>query len=374
MKILIVSDAWHPQINGVVRTLDATRRELEKAGHDVRITGPEAPQWRSLSAPSYPSIKLELFGHWRLRRVLKDFRPDFIHIATEGPLGWAMRSLCLHYGCPFTTSYHTRFPEYLAARVPKFLSRAALMLAYIAVRRFHTPSSAVMVATPSIEKELQKHKLRRIVRWSRGVDTSQFQLYGKKLPAYANLPRPILLYVGRVAVEKNLRAFLDIKTPGSKVVIGDGPDMQLLKSEYPTAHFLGTVEGEQLGRHYAAADLFVFPSTTDTFGLVLLEACAAGLRIASYPAPGPADIFADAATRGFAVLDSDLEQAVQKALALPDTPALPRHFAEHFSWQACSQQFFNHLQAPTPLAIRRLNRLRNGLNRWRQQVLALCWK
>jgi len=248
------------------------------------------------------------------------------------------------------------------------------MLAYMGVRRFHTPSSAIMVATLSIEKELHQHKLRRIVRWSRGVDTVQFQSYGKNLPAYADLPRPILLYVGRVAVEKNLRAFLDLRTPGSKVIIGDGPDMHLLKNEYPAAHFLGTMEGEQLGRHYAAADLFVFPSTTDTFGLVLLEACAAGLRIASYPAPGPADIFSTAAARAFAVLDSNLEQAVAKALDLPDTPALPRHFAENFSWQTCSQQFFSHLQAPTPLAIRRLNRLRNGLNRWRQQMLALYSK
>jgi glycosyltransferase involved in cell wall biosynthesis len=373
MKILIVSDAWHPQVNGVVRTLEATAGELSKAGHDVKIVGPETG-WRTFRTPTYPGIRLEFFAHARLRRLIKAFQPDFIHIATEGPLGWAARGLCLQYKQPFTTSYHTRFPEYVAARAPKWMQRSVLTIIYAGLRRFHAPASAVMVATPSIEQELRRRKFHRLVRWSRGVDTDLFRPYGKDFAAYANLPRPILLYVGRVAVEKNLRAFLDLKTPGSKVIIGDGPDLPMLRAEYPAAHFLGPHAGEGLARHYAAADLFVFPSTTDTFGLVLLEACASGLRIASMPAPGPSDIFADAETRAFAVLDSDLGRAVAGALALPIDPQKPRHFTGTFSWTACSQQFFRHLQAPTPRAIRRIARLRGWLgHRW-HHALALVFK
>lgn len=374
MKILIISDAWHPQINGVVRTLEATARECRKQGHEVRIVGPDPALWNAVSAPSYPSIKLEFFARPRLRRIVEAFRPDFIHVATEGPLGWSARNLCLEQRLPFTTSYHTRFPEYLAARVPKIFARFTRVLAYAVLRRFHTPSSAIMVATNSIAEELQRRKFRRIVHWSRGVDTGIFRPCGKTLEAYATMPRPILLYVGRVAVEKNLRAFLDLKSSGSKVVIGDGPDLPMLAAEYKAVYFLGPMSGEALGRHYAAADLFVFPSTTDTFGLVLLEACAAGLRIASYPAPGPVDVFAEETTRRFAVLDSDLEQAVTRALALPDDPSLPRRFAEGFSWEACTREFLDHLQAPTPEAIKRIARLRNWLSRWWPHALALMFK
>jgi len=373
-KILIVSDAWYPQINGVVRTLEETSSELRRMGHDVLIAGPDALRWCTFAAPSYPSIKLEFLARPRLYKIVQEFKPDFIHIATEGPLGWAARNMCLYHRLPFTTSYHTRFPEYLAARVLKIFSRFVRIFSYAALRRFHTPSSAIMVATPSIEAELHKRKFRRIVRWSRGVDTKLFQPYGKNIEAYQNIPRPVLLYVGRVAIEKNLRAFLGLKTPGSKVVIGDGPDLELLRTEYPDAHFLGSMSGEILARHYAACDLFVFPSTTDTFGLVLLEACAAGLRIASYPAPGPVDVFSDPTTQKFAVLDADLHQAVQRALVLPNDPALPRTFAESFSWQACTADFYNHLQAPTPEAIKRITRLRHWLSRWWQHALALLFK
>jgi glycosyltransferase involved in cell wall biosynthesis len=373
-KILIISDAWRPQINGVVRTLEATSEELRKNGHDVKIVGPEASRWCTVAAPSYPSIKLEFFARGRLYNVAKEFQPDFIHIATEGPLGWAGRNMCLYHRLPFTTSYHTRFPEYLAARVPKIFSRFIRVFSYAALRRFHAPSSAIMVATKSIEHELHRRKFRRLVHWSRGVDTHQFQPYGKDLAAYKDFPHPRLLYVGRVAVEKNMRAFLDLRIPGSKIIIGDGPDLEMLRAEYPTAHFLGPLFGEDLGRHYAGADLFVFPSTTDTFGLVLLEACAAGLRIASYPSPGPVDIFGTPRTANFAILDTDLDQAAYYALSLPDNPFIPRQFAEKFSWSACTTEFFNHLQAPTPKALKRITRLRNWLSRWWQHALALMFK
>lgn len=370
MRILIVSDAWRPQINGVVRTLESTARQLEQMGHEVKIIGPDAASWRTWAAPSYPAIKLEFFARGRLKKILKEYQPDFIHIATEGPLGWAMRNLCVHRHKPFTTSFHTRFPEYIEARVIRILRPFVRGIAYAVLRRFHAPASAVMVSTTTLEKELQRRKFRRLVRWSRGVDTDLFQPYGKNIPAYASLPRPILLYVGRVAVEKNLQDFLAAKTPGSKIVIGDGPDIESLKQSFPDAHFLGSMEGEALARHYAAADLFCFPSTTDTFGLVLLEAAASGLRIASYPAPGPADIFADTATQNFAALDHDFTAAIRRALALPDDPSVPRRFAETFSWSACSLQFHRHLQAPTPKAIKRIKRFREWMGRWWQRALS----
>ena len=218
-----------------------------------------------------------------------------------------------------------------------------------------------MVATSSIERELRTQKFYRLVRWSRGVDMHLFKLYETNIETYADLPRPILLYVGRVSVEKNLRAFLTIQTTGSLVVIGDGPDLMTLRTEYPKAHFLGAMKGELLARHYAAADLFVFPSTTDTFGLVLLEACATGLRIAACPAPGPSDVFADPAAQNFAVLDLNLQQAADRALSLPDNRDIPRAFAARFSWEACTAQFFAHLQSPSPKAKRRLLR-------WRKKI------
>lgn len=361
MKILIVSDAWHPQINGVVRTLEMTIQELARLGHETRVIGPDGKRLLAFAAPSYPEIKLEFFAYGRLWRALREFRPDFIHIATEGSLGWTARRLCLIWNLPFTTAYHTRFPEYLAARSPRPLSAFPRTAAYVLLRRFHAPASAVMVATASIEQELKSRDFRRIVRWSRGVDTNLFRPYGKNLPAYSEMARPILLYVGRVAVEKNLRAFLDISTAGSKVVIGDGPDLDPLRNEYADAHFLGAMSGETLARHYAAADLFVFPSTTDTFGLVLLEACAAGLRVAAVPAPGPSDIFADGAVDNFVAMDQDLTRSISAALELPDNPEAPRAFARRFTWRACTAQFINHLQAPAPRPSGRLARWRRRL-------------
>jgi len=342
VKILIVSDTWRPQINGVVRTLEMTERELGRLGHETRIVGPEADRWATLAVPFYPEIKLELFSRRRLARVFDDFAPEHVHIATEGPLGMAGRRICLKRGIPFNTAYHTRFPEYLAARVPKPLAVAMSAVTYAVLRWFHRPATEVLVATASMQRELAAHGFERLACWSRGVDLEQFQLYGKDLPAFAGLPRPILIYVGRLAIEKNLRGFLSLRTLGSKVVVGDGPDAQLLKHEFSGAHFLGAMSGEPLARAYAAADLFVFPSLSDTFGLVLLEACAAGLRVAATPAPGPLDIFGS--DSGVAVLDADLGHAVAGALKLPDDPQIPRAFAQRFTWAACTEQFCDSLR------------------------------
>lgn len=349
MKILIVSDAWRPQINGVVRTLEATATELLGLGHEALIVGPEKNRRMAFSAPFYPEITLELFAGRRLAQLLRTFQPDFVHIATEGPLGWAARRLCLKRGLGFSTAYHTRFPEYLGVRSPHWLAGFIQAATYSVLRRFHAPASAVMVATDSLERLLQRHGFRRLARWSRGVDSQLFQPYGKSLPMISDLPRPILLSVGRIAPEKNLRRFLDLSMPGAKVVIGDGPELEALKAEYPNVCFLGALTGEILARHYAAADLFVFPSSTDTFGLVLLEACSAGLRIASVSAPGPKDIFASAEAEAFAVVDDDLGRSVTRALQLADEPERPRSFARRFSWEACTRQFLDHVQAPMPL-------------------------
>jgi glycosyltransferase involved in cell wall biosynthesis len=375
MRILIVTDAWHPQVNGVVRTLEATAHHLGLMGHEVEVVGPDLQSWRMIAAPTYPSIKLELFAGSRLQRLMGRFNPDLIHIATEGPLGWAARNLCLKLQRPFTTSYHTRFPEYLEARVPRLFQSFVRTLAYAALRRFHAPSSALLVATPSIERELQKRKFRRIVRWSRGVDTDLFRPYGKDDVTYVGLPRPILLYAGRIAPEKNLDAFLKAETPGSKIIIGEGPDSQRLKTDYPLAHFLGEMEGEILARHYAAADLFVFPSASDTFGLVLLEAMACGLRVAAMPAPGPRDIFAGEGAERFAVLNDNLQKAIEDALDLPQDASLPRDYvAKNYSWEKCTTVFFDHLQASTPEAIKRIARLRHWMSRNWQRALALAFK
>ena len=343
MKILIVSDAWRPQVNGVVRTLEMTTQELTRLGHDVRVVGPDVERPATLSVPFYPEIKLEFFARRRLNRVFDDFSPEYIHITTEGPLGWAARRVCLDRKLGFSTAYHTRFPDYLAARAPKFAAGAIRRATYAILRRFHAPSQVILAATPSIERELKAQRFQRVARWSRGVDLTLFRPCGKEIAAFKGLARPILLSVGRLAVEKNLRAFLKLKTPGSKVVIGDGPDAGALRREFPQATFLGALFGEALARHYAAADLFVFPSLSDTFGLVLLEACAAGLNVAALPAPGPLDIFAGDQT--CSAIDADLGRAVQRALALPADGRAARAFAERFTWEACTAQFCESVKA-----------------------------
>ena len=307
-----------------------TIKELARLGHETRIVGPDERKSLTFAMPFYPEIKLEFLAHRRLWRVLREFQPDFIHIATEGPLGWAARRVCLRRNLSFSTAYHTRFPEYLAARTPSALAGIVRAAVYAVLRHFHASANVVMVATESIEQELKTRKFRRLVRWSRGVDTNVFRPYSKDLSDFSTFPRPILLYVGRVAVEKNLREFLDIDTLGSQIVVGDGPGLASLKREYPDVHFLGALSGEKLARHYAAADLFVFPSIADTFGLVLLEACAAGLRVAAKPAPGPSDIFADDTAKDFTAMDWDLGRAVETALQLRDNSDAPRAFAHRF--------------------------------------------
>jgi 3-deoxy-D-manno-octulosonic-acid transferase len=369
MKLLIISDAWHPQVNGVVRTLEATVAELRRMGHEVEVVGPEKTL-TSFPAPTYPEIRLEFFAHSRLKKILDQFQPDYIHIATEGPLGIAMRDLCLRHRRPFSTAYHTCFPEYLERRVPFPFRNTVKLLTYQAIKLFHAPSGCVMVATPTIEALLRKRKIKRLKRWSRGVNLSVFRPYGKDLAAFARLPRPIFLYVGRVAVEKNLEAFLDADLPGSKVIIGDGPDEDNFRNKYIDIRFLGKKSGEELARHYAAADVFVFPSKTDTFGLVLLEALACGIPVAAHPVQGPVDILGGRDAEPHAVLEDDLRDACLKAAALKTPPEAHYQFVQtRYSWEGCTHQFVANLQATTPFNLRRLWRFSVALD-----FLQMLWR
>jgi len=332
MKLTLVTDAWTPQMNGVVRTLMRTCDELRTLGHAVDVISPD--QFAGFPCPTYPEIKLALFPRGKIGRKIEAFQPAAIHIATEGPLGHAARAYCLKRGLPFTTAYHTRFPEYVEARfsIPVGLSYAWL-------RRFHRPARSVMVATESIEADLRARGFHNIRRWSRGVDTDLFRPREQRDESdILDLPRPIHLYVGRVAIEKNIEAFLALDLPGSQVVVGDGPQLEALKRKFPKVHFLGRKMGEDLARHYAAADVFVFPSLTDTFGLVILEALASGLPVAAFPVPGPRDIIDGS---GAGVLDLDLGRAAAKALELP--AARCRALAETFSWRRATEQFVSNL-------------------------------
>ena len=328
MKIALVTDAWAPQVNGVARTLAALHGGLTAAGHEAYALTPD--QFRTLRCPTDPEVRLALRAHPALARRLDALMPDAIHIATEGPLGFAARAYCLDRGLCFTTAYHTKFPEYLKARfgIP-------LAWSYAAVRRCHAKSSAVMVATPTVRHELAAHGFERVVAWSRGVDTALFR------PGCApalDLPRPVFLYVGRVAAEKNLPAFLDLDLPGSKLVVGDGHLLPQMKHRYPQVRFAGRHEGEALVRHYASADVFVLSSRTETFGLVLLEALACGLPVAALPVSGPLDVVGDS---GAGVLDWDLRGAALQALAIRSE--ICRAHALRFSWRAAIQQFLANL-------------------------------
>jgi len=329
VNILIVTDAWHPQVNGVVRTIATVRTELEAMGHTVEVIGPD--RFRTIPLPTYPEIRLALGAGRRLGAMIEALNPDCIHIATEGPLGFAARRYCLRHAVPFTTAYHTRFPEYVRDRVP-----IPLALGYAVVRRFHRPSAAVMVATASIERDLTRRGFTNIRRWTRGVDTVLFRPRPKD---FLDLPRPIALYVGRVAVEKNLEEFLALDLPGSKLVVGDGPARADLAQRYPGVIWAGAKHGEELAKHYAAADVFVFPSRTDTFGLVLLEALASGVPVAAYPVPGPLDVVDGS---GAGCLDEDLKRAVEGALRLP--PERCREHALNFSWRRSAEQFLANLR------------------------------
>jgi glycosyltransferase involved in cell wall biosynthesis len=336
IRVLIVTDAWHPQVNGVVRTLEMLGHELRLRGHEVRYATPEGRI--TVPMPTYPEIRLSLFPRRDLERTISEFNADAIHIATEGTLGLSARAICLERGIPFTTSFHTRFPDYVRARFP-FISEKFL---FRTLRWFHAPATAMMVATPSLKAELERHGFTNVKIWSRGVDVDLFKPGDK---SFLEFPRPIFLYVGRVAVEKNIEAFLKLDLPGTKVVIGDGPQRNELQRRYPDVQFLGPKTGVELARHYAASDVFVFPSRTDTFGLVLLEALASGVPVAAYPVQAPKEVIG---TAPVAALDNDLRAACLRAISIP--PEACRRFALEHSWHACTEQFLANLALESHMA------------------------
>lgn len=336
MRIAIVSDAWRPQINGVVRTLETVARLLRGDGHEVEVFGPD--RFRTLPCPTYPEIRLSLLPSARLAHMLKLFAPDAIHLVTEGPLGWAARAFCLKRGIPFTTAYHTRFPEYVRARI-----RLPLSWSYAFVRRFHAPSAAVLVVSPAIRDELAARGFANMVPWSRGVDITAFRPQPRAELGDAQAgERPVWLYAGRVAIEKNIKAFLDLDLPGTKWVVGGGPQLKSLQRRYPEVRFFGPVDTEELAWRYSQADCFVFPSVTDTFGLVMVEALASGVPVAGYPVPGPLDVVTDPRV---GALDPDLRTACLAAIARD--PQDCRRHAETFTWERCARQFLETLQ-PIP--------------------------
>lgn len=329
MRILVATDAAPPQVNGVVRTLENLARDAASLGDEIVFLTPE--RFATVPMPSYPEIRLALTTPRAIGTLIRQAAPDAIHIATEGPVGLLTRSWCLSGGTPFTTCYHTRYPQYLSARLP-----IPETWTYAALRRFHNSGVGTMVATAPLEDELRQAGFQRLMRWSRGVDTSLFR---PRDVSILDLPRPIHLCVARVAVEKNLEAFLKLDLPGSKVVVGDGPARQQLARAYPDAHFLGLRQGEELAALYASADVFVFPSLTETFGLVLLEATASGLPVAAFPVPG---LLPDLAAAGCAALDADLGVAVRKAYEL-DRGAC-RAFASGFSHEASARAFLTNVR------------------------------
>jgi len=347
MRILIATDAWTPQVNGVVRSLQHTAREAAKLGADIQFMTPN--DFRTIPMPTYPEVRLALATRSMVARRMDKIGADFVHIATEGPVGMLARSVCLSRGQPFTTSYHTRFPEYLAARAP-----VPQALSYAFLRRFHNAGSGIMVSTPTLEAELLGRGFRNIVRWSRGVDAEVFRPRTVEEiddAMLASLPRPIFLFVGRVAVEKNIGTFLDLDLPGTKVVVGDGPSRKELEVAYPKAKFLGLREGEALAKVYSSADVFVFPSLTDTFGIVLLEALASGVPVAAFPVTGPTDVIGSAPLDApVGVLDTDLRKAALGALEISRTNA--RDFALRHSWRACTEQFLGNIDAAQAMSLR----------------------
>jgi glycosyltransferase involved in cell wall biosynthesis len=352
MRILVATDAWEPQVNGVVRTLTRVIAEMRAMGHTVEVISPD--QFKTFPLPTYSEIKVAVGAYEPVQERFKAFEPEAIHIATEGPIGLAARRICVEWKLPFTTSYHTRFPEYVSARLP-----LPLAAGYAYMRWFHKPSGRLMVATPTMRDELSQHGFRNITAWSRGVDTEQFHPKRDDEPdVFADLPRPIFLSVGRVAVEKNIEAFLGLDLPGSKVVVGDGPQKEELEAKYPEVRFTGARFGDELAAHFACADVFVFPSLTDTFGLVILEAMAAGTPVAAYPAPGPIDIIPNS---GAGVLASSATEGLREACleALKLDRKRVRQFAEGFSWRACAEDFVRNLQPyPEPEKTRFWRKLR----------------
>jgi len=342
MKLALATDAWLPQVNGVVRSLTATVDHLTRRGHQVETITPD--RFLTLPMPGYASIRLAMAPRFALRRMLDDAGPDIVHIATEGPIGWAARGWCLSRGVPFTSAFHTRFPEYAAVRT-------GLSAEYFwpILQRFHAQSCAVMVSTRSLAGELATRGIGPARAWSRGIDHAQFRPDGPRHPAMAALPGPVLLNVGRVAPEKNLDAFLDLDVAGSKVVVGDGPALETLRRRYPHVLFLGALAGQELASAYRAADCFVFPSLTDTFGLVVIEALACGTPVAAFPVTGPIDILGPDGRGvdhrvGWAAgaLDTSLARAIEGALTAERNDAAA--LGGLYSWERATDQFLTAIE------------------------------
>ncbi len=338
MKVLIISDAWHPQINGVVRTYECLSREMEKQGIKVEVFGP-AHFSATMPMPFYPEIRLVIKPYRKLTRMIDEFKPDKIHIATEGPLGWAARKYCLRRKRPFTSSYHTQFPDYVAKRfawlIPP-LYNAVYKLSIKMVRNFHNRSDAVLVSTQGLAKQLRNWGFKAPMKEiSRGVDTDIF--YPGKKTIMKDMKPPIALYVGRLAIEKNLDNFLEMPWEGSKVLVGDGPIRKHLEAKYDTATFTGTKSGKALADYYRSADVFVFPSKTDTFGIVMIEALACGLPVAGYDVTGPRDII----THDFlgALDSSNLSRAAKKAIENSNPQKAVEYVRKHYNWQKAAEQF-----------------------------------
>lgn len=329
MKIAIATDAWTPQTNGVVTTLKKTAAILEEQGHEVEFITAEG--FRTISMPSYRSIRLALWPFKKIARRLDNFCPDAVHIVTEGPIGVATRKYCLKNALPFTSSYHTQFPEYIRLRIP-----VPLWLSYAFLRQFHGKAQRTMVPSRSMQERLRKRGFANVVLWGRGVDADLFRPTDKGL---LKDERPVFTFVGRVAIEKNIEAFLQLDLPGTKYVIGDGPDMQVLQQKYPEAVYTGFLYGRELADHLGAADVFVFPSLTDTFGVVMLEAMACGVPVAAFRVTGPKDVVVDGET---GCLNTNLQQAALDALKLD--PGKARAYALQHSWQASTEQFLGHLE------------------------------
>lgn len=332
-RIAVVSDAWFPQINGVVRVMETVRTKLVARGHTVEVIAPN--RFRTLPCPSYPEIDLALFPGRRLAAMLIKFRPEAIHIATEGPLGQAARKWCRYNKIPFTTAYHTKFPEYVHAR-----TRLPLNWLYAFMRRFHAPSSAVLAPSPSVYRELSGRDFTNVKAWSHGVDAETFRPQAK---SFLNLPRPVHMFVGRLAVEKNLPGFLDLDLPGSKVVVGNGPDRARLIAAYPEAHFFTANGDDELSRYFAAADVFVFPSRTDTFGLTMLEALASGVPVAAFPVTGPLDVLGLSGPGETEVGCLNVDLARAAACALDKSADACRTYAQQFTWDRVVEEFLSFL-------------------------------
>ncbi|MDV7338283.1 glycosyltransferase family 1 protein [Terasakiella sp. A23] len=333
MRLLIVTDAWLPQINGVVRTHQSLKTHLERQGIEIKLITPL--DFKTIPCPSYPEIRLSILPNRKVAKMIAEFKPSAIHISTEGPLGVAARKFCVKHKLPFTTAFHTRFPEYVEART-KIPARYTNKI----MKWFHGPSRAIMTATKSLRDELRSQGFENVVTWTRGIDT---ELFYPREKMFQDLPRPLFMYVGRVAIEKNIKAFLELDLPGSKVVVGGGPQLDQLQKEYGDVTFVGVKEGEELAKHYASADAFVFPSLTDTFGLVLLEALASGVPVAAYPVTGPLDVIGDAPVGN---LDEDLKTAA--LAALDHDPEACREYALKFSWDACTDMFLENLSRFDP--------------------------